>query len=352
MTSTGFSFGNFSLDAANRQLLRDGHALVLNGRYLDALTLLVSEAGQLVTKDRFMDEVWGGVPVTDEALTQCIRTLRRLLGDDAARPLFIQTVPKHGYRFIAAVREAGESAVAPTRAASWHDRLRLWAAGTAGGGLAGLIGGLFYGFAAAAVPANSGVGAASTIAVILVVTTAMALLGAAGVSGGIAAFASATARPTEKSIFGGALGGLMVGGLAHVLGLDAFSLLVGRAPDGITGPFEGMLLGAAVGLGAWLASRPDSGLAVRHGAIVAAAIVAGAGLLIAVLGGQMMAGSLDLLAREFPSSRLRLDVIGHFVGESNFGPISRAVTGSLEGALFGGCIVTAMVLAQRRGSRA
>ena len=48
------------------------------------------------------------MPVTDEALTQCIRTLRRKLGDDANRPRFIETVPKHGYRFIAPVEWSNE----------------------------------------------------------------------------------------------------------------------------------------------------------------------------------------------------------------------------------------------------
>ena len=43
------------------------------------------------------------MPVTDEALTQCIKTLRRQLGDSASSPRFIETVPKHGYRFIAPV---------------------------------------------------------------------------------------------------------------------------------------------------------------------------------------------------------------------------------------------------------
>ena len=100
-------FANFELDAADRQLKRGGEAVELNGRYFDALALLASEPGRLVTKDRFLDEVWRGVPVTDEALTQCIKTLRRQLGDDAARPRFIETVPKHGYRFIAPVAGAG-----------------------------------------------------------------------------------------------------------------------------------------------------------------------------------------------------------------------------------------------------
>jgi hypothetical protein len=65
-----------------------------------------------------------------------------------------------------------------------------------------------------------------------------------------------------------------------------------------------------------------------------------------------MGGSLDLLARTFPGSRLELDQLGALFGESSFGPISQLVTAALEGALFAGCIVGAMVLARRslRGS--
>ena len=85
MASGSFRFERFQLDPANRQLRRDDAPVELNGRYLDALTLLLREPGKLVSKDRFLEEVWRGVPVTDEALTQCIRTLRRQLADDAGR---------------------------------------------------------------------------------------------------------------------------------------------------------------------------------------------------------------------------------------------------------------------------
>lgn len=61
-----------------------------------------------------------------------------------------------------------------------------------------------------------------------------------------------------------------------------------------------------------------------------------------------MGGSLDLLARHFPDSRLRLDEIGDLFGENGFGPISQLVTGGIEGLLFGGCIVGAMTIARRR----
>src|SRR3954471_14423411 len=111
-------FEGFELDRADRQLRRGGETVELNGRYFDALALLASEPGRLVSKDRFLDEVWRGVPVTDEALTQCIKTLRRQLGDDAARPRFIETVPKHGYRFIAPVD--GRPRASPGAARDWR----------------------------------------------------------------------------------------------------------------------------------------------------------------------------------------------------------------------------------------
>src|SRR5918997_5842261 len=108
MAPGGFRFERFLLDPGDRQLSNDDGPVELNARYLDALALLVREQGKLVSKNRFLEEVWRGVPVTDEALTQCIKTLRRQLGDNAASPRFIETVPKHGYRFIAAVEPVAE----------------------------------------------------------------------------------------------------------------------------------------------------------------------------------------------------------------------------------------------------
>jgi hypothetical protein len=61
-----------------------------------------------------------------------------------------------------------------------------------------------------------------------------------------------------------------------------------------------------------------------------------------------MGGSLDLLARTFPDSRLRIDAIGGLFGEPAFGPVSRIVTSGLEGGLFAACVVGAMMLAGRR----
>lgn len=352
MTSDRYLFDDFVLDPADRTLRRDGIAVEVSARYLDALILLVAEAGALVTKDRFMAEVWRGIPVTDEALTQCIRTLRRQLGDDATRPRFIATVPRHGYHFVAAVvaDPLVDPALTPTVIASpiathasgraLRDAAMLAGAGTLGAGLAGVLGGLFYGSMLSS--RLSGAGGVSVLLVLSWLTVVAAVVGGAGVSAGIVA--AWAARSRAWGIAGGALGGFVVGGVVKLLGLDAFNLLLGHAPADITGAPEGLGLGAAVGLGAWLAGRIAS---LRRGIAAAALSGAGGAGLILLAGGRMMGGSLDALAQGFPASRLRLDRLGAMVGEPGFGPATRFATGILEGALFGGCIVGAMMLAHR-----
>lgn len=87
--------------------------LDLKNRYLDALALILGEAGEFIAKDRLVGELWRGAPVTDEALTRCIRTLCHQLGDDAAQPRFIETMPKHGCRFTAGAEWGGSTGIVP-----------------------------------------------------------------------------------------------------------------------------------------------------------------------------------------------------------------------------------------------
>jgi DNA-binding winged helix-turn-helix (wHTH) protein len=360
MNGTSIAFGDFVLERENRLLLRDGVPVELSSRYLDALILLASQPGALISKDRFMDEVWRGVPVTDEALTQCIKSLRRVLGDDAARPRFIETVPKHGYRFVAAVEVAqspsrlreesgnGDSPTHsdrhPTPPASGRGVttfFQLAGAGVVGGGLAGLLGGIVYGFMGAG---QNGAGGASVVLVLTALCVLVSLVGAAGVSLGIAA-ALVRGGGWLWHVCGGALGGLLIGGIAKLLGLDAFDLLLGTSPGNITGALEGAGLGGAVGLGVWLGR---GGQTIARSALPAALAGGLAGMAIPALGGRMMAGSLDLLAQILPQSRLRLDGVGALFGEEGLGPVSQIVTGGLEAALFAGFIAGAMLLARRQ----
>lgn len=342
-----YRFDAWHLDAADRRLTRDGAVVEVNARYLDALVLLVRENGRLVTKDRFLDDVWRGVPVTDEALTQCIRTLRRTLGDDASRPRFIETVPKHGYRFVAPValpdgptREptvATPSVTATAIGERRRDTLLLGGAGTVGAGMAGLIGGLIYGFAGAAQPVQAGPGAASVLIVMLCLTILIALLGGVGVAFGIA-LATRAGDPRWR-ILGGAIGGMVVGAIVKLLGIDAITLLFGRSPGNVTGALEGLALGAAVGLAAWLATR----MALRRAILAAGAIGGIAGVAIVASGGRMFAGSLMLLSDAFPDSRLKFGALTEVAGE-RLGP---ALTGAFEGGLFAACLIAAITLAER-----
>lgn len=348
MDADRFRFDAFLLEPGDRRLSCDGTRVDLNARYLDALALLVREGGHLVSKDRFMDEVWRGVPVTDEALTQCIRTLRRQLGDDASRPRFIETVPKYGYRFIAAVKADDAP---PTSTAAAHDPggpvLLLGAAGTLGAMAAGAIGGLVYGFAAATQPGAGG--AMSVMLVLLALTTLLALIGGAGVAFGIAAAERAGARRDMGRIVGGAAGGFVVGALAKLVGLDAFSLLLGAASGDFTGAAEGALLGGTVGIAAWFAGRAAARPLAHR--IARAALAGGiGGAAISLLGGRLFAGSLAQLADHLPASRLDLAPIGAVFGERGLGPVSQVATAAFEGALFSACIVGAMLVARRRAS--
>src|SRR5689334_363486 len=186
MASGRYQFDNFSLDPVERRLFA-GEALVdLNSRYFDALLLMLKHPGSLLSKERFLQEVWEGIPVTDEVLTQCIRALRRQLGDSATRPHLIETVPKHGYRFIGAVNfvadnnaaseaeshaPASQPAATPGSAYDWRQCWLTLGAGTTGGGVASLLGGLAFGFAAAAQAQQSGIGALSALLVLVAVAT-------------------------------------------------------------------------------------------------------------------------------------------------------------------------------------
>jgi len=339
--TTAYAFGPFVLDSADRRLLRDGQPVEVSARYFDALTLLAAENGRLVTKERFHDEVWRGIPVTDEALTQCIRSLRRALDDDATSPTYIETVPRHGYRFIAPVQDSG-AVVRPTekpgsrRMSKAQDIL----AAAIGGGLAGIVGGLLYLSAGLVTPA---MGTASTLLVLISMNLLLGVIGGGAVGLGIALM-QGPAR--WKAIAGGALGGLTVGAIAHMIGTDLFELLFGRSPGAITGAGEGALLGLAVGAGLAISSRIGSSelwLRALPGFVSGAV----AGAVIALAGGKLMAGSLSELAARFPDSRLGLDRAGPLLAHWGSGELGLALATVLEASLFSGGVVCALIVSRR-----
>jgi DNA-binding winged helix-turn-helix (wHTH) protein len=355
MADGPYQFDRFSLDPAGRRLFAGEQLVELNSRYFDALLLLLEHPGELISKERFLLEVWRGIPVTDEVLTQCIKTLRRQLGDSATQPRLIETIPKHGYRLIASVsRVTSGSAVhanenlAPSSRAGvsadsdkWRECRLTLGAGATGGGVAGLLGGLVFGFAAAAHAPQLGVGAASALLVMVALATMLALAGAASVVGGIVVARLLARDCTFAGLMGGAGGGLLVGAFGKLLVNDSFLLLFGHAPGDITGAVEGLMLGAAVGLADDLNRRFAAGKGIQRNLLRAAGIGVLAGLLIAATGGQLLGGSLALLAETFPGARLHPDPL------AMLGPFAASATSALEAAWFSLCLVGAMTLARR-----
>ena len=98
-------FGTFQLDTQAGQLLKNGRVIRLKPQPLRLLQLLISRPGELVTRDEIRDLLWGTNTFVDfeQGMNTAVRQIREALGDDAETPIFVETVPKRGYRFIAPV---------------------------------------------------------------------------------------------------------------------------------------------------------------------------------------------------------------------------------------------------------
>jgi DNA-binding winged helix-turn-helix (wHTH) protein/TolB-like protein len=100
-----YRFGVFELDLASRRLLRKSEAVRLQELPFRLLTILLENAGEIVTREQLRQSLWpeGTYVQFDGSLNAALKKLRFALGDDADNPIFIETVPKCGYRFVAPV---------------------------------------------------------------------------------------------------------------------------------------------------------------------------------------------------------------------------------------------------------
>ncbi len=98
-------FAEFELDLRSGELRTNGTSVRLQPQPAKILALLVRRRGETVTRDEIIEEVWGSDTFVDYegGLNFAIRQIRNALGDDAERPLFVETVPKRGYRFVGPV---------------------------------------------------------------------------------------------------------------------------------------------------------------------------------------------------------------------------------------------------------
>src|SRR5215210_1025261 len=100
-----YEFGDFSVDAAKRQLRgRGGEPVSLTTRAFETLLYLVGRAGTVLDKDELIRAIWPDAVVEENNLTQAISSIRRALGESRAERRYILTVPGRGYCFVADVR--------------------------------------------------------------------------------------------------------------------------------------------------------------------------------------------------------------------------------------------------------
>ena len=452
-----YHFDEFVLSPRRRLLLRAGNEQPLIPRYFDLLVFLVERREEAVHRRDIFDRVWSDAVVSDSALSQAIRTVRRVLGDDPREPRYIRTVSRHGYRFVfTGVREeeddgelpaaavappagdaALEAAPAPdvvadpqaahadpfeplldriTRVATdaneeedqreaaellhglgtaealrrldmrpghalarallrdtrWDAaeagsvpligqpsslataralaRLRLrrasrevaarWVGAAVGGGLAGVIGGAFGGLILASAPES-----AASFAVVPVLALIGACCGAAGGAGVGAGLSAAEAvfrsRRTAALVLGAAAGGGLAGLTAQWLGRWSLAALVGVRLD-VGGSLEGVVLGAAAGLGyAVTTAGTEGGLAAPRGgrrlrlAVLTAAFCGVAALMLTSAGWPLVGGTIHAIATGSAGSQVTLTPLGRLLGETDFGPLSSVIIGTGEAVLFG-----------------
>jgi DNA-binding winged helix-turn-helix (wHTH) protein len=449
-----YRFGDFVLSPRRRALLRAGEEQPLIPRYFDLLVYLVERRGDAVHRREIFDRVWSDVIVSDSALSQAVRTIRRTLGDDSREPRFVRTVSRHGYQFVGVAvvedddtldvapaaggaphevaaaapielaapapvpaatdhfaplldrvtadagapsdedqRDAAEALHAlgtaealrrlgtraghararallrdtrwdvagagavPVRhapsavAVAWHVvvlRLRRAAglaatraaAAAAGGGAAGAAGGLAGGLLLALGP--GGTAPLTVVPVLMGLGAVSGAAGGAGVGAGLAAAETVLrARRTAALVAGGALGGGVVGLAVQWMVRWTLAALVGF-DVAIGGGLDGLALGGAAALGYAAATGGSTwGVATPRGprrwrTLGLTALACGlAALALAAAGRPLVGGTIHALSTAFAGAQVGLTPLARLLGEPGFGPVSAALLGLGEGALFG-----------------
>jgi DNA-binding winged helix-turn-helix (wHTH) protein len=108
-------FGEFEFDLDRKELRRNGSRAPLQSQPALVLAALLQRAGEVVSREELHSAIWGGDTFVDceRGLNFCMTQIRAALGDDAARPLYIRTVPRKGYQFIAPVQRPSVASPTP-----------------------------------------------------------------------------------------------------------------------------------------------------------------------------------------------------------------------------------------------
>ncbi len=98
MDSSALRIGAWRVDPMLDEMSKDGNTVKLERRAMQLLLCLAEHAGQVVSIEQLLDQVWTGVVVTPDSVYHAVAALRRMLGDDSHDPAYIANVPRRGYR--------------------------------------------------------------------------------------------------------------------------------------------------------------------------------------------------------------------------------------------------------------
>jgi DNA-binding winged helix-turn-helix (wHTH) protein len=119
----------FELDLDAQQLSRAGRIVKLQPQPFKLLCLLASRAGEVVSREEIRSALWADDTFVDvdQGVNYAIRQIRDGLGEDAENPVYIQTIPRRGYRFIAPVADITGNELPPIETPSLHLSKLMWA---------------------------------------------------------------------------------------------------------------------------------------------------------------------------------------------------------------------------------
>src|SRR4029077_4621561 len=102
-TAKTLRIGDWCLNPTSGQISRNGETARVEVRTMGVLLCLAERAGEVVSSEELLEQVWSGVYVNQDSVYQAVAWLRRLLGDDPKQQTYIETVPRLGYRMVATV---------------------------------------------------------------------------------------------------------------------------------------------------------------------------------------------------------------------------------------------------------
>tara|TARA_R110002096_G_scaffold426421_1_gene636212 strand:- start:102404 stop:104371 length:1968 start_codon:yes stop_codon:yes gene_type:complete len=104
-----YRFDNFELDAKKFELRKDGAVLPVEPQIFDFLYFIIKHVGRVVTRDEIIDEVWQGRVVSDTTISSCVKSARKILGDDGDLQKYIKTTRGRGFQFVGDIKEDQKS---------------------------------------------------------------------------------------------------------------------------------------------------------------------------------------------------------------------------------------------------